>query len=133
VGSGNGTTAAEIYTVFNPTNLSSTSIAAGGAMLIRSALTGGYCRLASLPADTDPCTTQGLVCDQASAAGASSLTWSGNSITSGGVPLVQHVSSTMLTLSADPACGVPCGDKLTARPAPGGDDTAVQLFVQKYS
>ena len=60
--------------------------------------------------------TQGLLCDQASSAGASNLTYTGSGLAFNGVPLVVSPGSKTLLLSADPACTVPGGDQLAIEP-----------------
>ena len=105
------------------------------------AQTGKYCRVAQLPANyplntpvrarsvdgsgarhllqTVPssCATMGVICDQDSIANASILTYTGTGMSYNGVPLVQSPNTNTLLLSADPACTVPGGDKLTFPPA----------------
>jgi len=101
-----------------------------------------YCRLAALPATyplnspagrvvasgsgarargllqvPSSCATQGVLCDQDSAANATILTYTGSGLSYQGTPLVQSPGSATLLLSADPACSAPGGDKLTFPPA----------------
>jgi hypothetical protein len=59
----------------------------------------------------------GVICDQDTIAGASILTYTGTGMTYNGVPLVQSPISHTLILSADPACTVPGGDKISFPPA----------------
>lgn len=59
------------------------------------------------------CATQGVLCDQDSATTATILTYTGSGLSYQGTPLVQSPGSATLLLSADPACSVPGGDKLT--------------------
>ena len=63
------------------------------------------------------CATMGVICDQDSIANASILTYTGTGMSYNGVPLVQSPNTNTLLLSADPACTVPGGDKLTFPPA----------------
>ncbi len=93
-------------------------------MLYNSA-TGAYCRVADLPADSDPCTTQGLVCDSPTPAGATSLTWTGNGFTYNGTPLVRLASGSTMVFNSDPACAVPSTGEFSAAPAPTGGQLEV--------
>jgi hypothetical protein len=63
------------------------------------------------------CTTMGVICDQDTIATASILTYTGTGMTYNGVPLVQSPISHTLIVSADPACTVPGGDKISFPPA----------------
>jgi hypothetical protein len=69
--------------------------------------------LLALPAS---CATQGVLCDQDSTAAATILTYTGSGLSYQGTPLVQSPGSGTLLLSADPACSVAGGDKLTFPP-----------------
>ena len=63
------------------------------------------------------CTAEGLLFDQASAATASNLTYTGTGLSYNGVPLVQAPGSNALVASSDPACSVPDGGLLSFSPA----------------
>ena len=122
VGTGDGSTPPESYTAVDPNNPSSTTpLAPNSPVQLRSTQTGQWCRLAPLPADSDPCTTQGLLCDQPTASTATSLTWSGNGLQYNGVTLGEVHSGGALTLSNDPACLKPCADKLLPDPLGAGE------------
>jgi hypothetical protein len=85
--------------------------------------TGLYCRVAPLPADSNRCTTQGLVCDAASAAEATALTWTGNGFTYQGIPFSQLADGTMV-FSSDPLCVVPSSEEFSAVPVTPGEPLA---------
>jgi hypothetical protein len=111
----------ETYIASRPGDPTSpTPIQPGETAQLRSAQTGKYCRLAQLPAgyvSPATCNTQGILCDQDSLATATILTYTGTGMSYSGVPLVVLPPSMTLVLSADPACTVPDGDKLTFPPA----------------
>ena len=87
-GSGMGSSPAEQFRAYdpsNPTNASET-IAPGEPTILRSELTGQYCRLAPLPSNS---TQIGMLCDQPTPATATPLIYTGSGLTStSGVPLV---------------------------------------------
>ena len=107
----------EVYNAYRPGNPADpTPIQPGETTQLRNAQTGKYCRLAQLPAgyvSPTTCNTQGVICDQDNIATATILTYTGSGLSYNGVPLVQSLPSKTLVLSADPACTVPDGDKLT--------------------
>jgi hypothetical protein len=75
VGTGDGSTPAEMYQAFDPNDpLSTTPIAPGGSVLLKNSQTGRYCRLVPVP--TAP-TLQGMQCDLETAASATSFTYTG--------------------------------------------------------
>ena len=137
----------EVYYAYHPANPADTSpIDPGETAQLKNAQTGKYCRVAPLPAGyalgrpvgaaasssteasraggarhllqtPSSCATMGVICDQDTIAGASILTYTGTGMTYNGVPLVQSPISHTLILSADPACTVPGGDKISFPPA----------------
>jgi hypothetical protein len=116
VGKGNGTTPPEMYIAYHPGNEDNpTPINAGETTIFKNIETGLWCRLAPFTPQTT-CNTQGMLCDQASPAKATILTYTGNGLTYNGVPLVQLPVSGTLVLRSDPQCGAPGGEKLTFPP-----------------
>jgi hypothetical protein len=111
----------EIYLCYRPANPSDpTPIQPGETTQLKNAQTSKYCRLAQLPpglVSPTACNTQGVICDQDTLATATVLTYTGSGLSFNGVPLVEVPPSKTLVLSADPACTVPGGDKLTFPPA----------------
>jgi hypothetical protein len=63
------------------------------------------------------CATQGVLCDQDSAANAAILTYTGTGMSYQGTPLVLSPVTRTLLLSADPACTSPTGGLFTFPPA----------------
>ncbi len=161
-----------MFTAERPDNATDAApIQPGEALLLKSAQTGQFCRLAPLPStyllskpaapattttatattntQSKPpppkksgvvkiinrgllqlaasCVTQGLLCDQATSAGASSLTYTSSGLSFNGVPLVVSPGSKTLLLSADPACTVPGGDQLAVEPVPVSECRASPL------
>ncbi len=133
--------APEVFFAYHPANPADPSpIDPGETAQLKNAQTGKYCRITQLPAGyalnqpvqalfsassgnrhllqtPSSCTTQGIICDQDTIAGATILTYTGNGMSFNGVPLVQSPIRKTLLLSADPACTVPGGDKITFAPA----------------
>ena len=112
----------ETYIAYRPGDpSSSTPIQPGETTQLKNAQTGKYCRLVPLPpgfpSPNARCNTQGMLCDQDSLATATTLTYTGSGLSYNGVPLVEMPPSRTLVLSADPACTLPGGDKLTFPPA----------------
>ena len=96
-GTGTGSTAPEQYSVYVPGNVNSSSpILPGNTTIIKSLQTGLYCRLAPLPANT---TKLVMLCDQASAAAATNLTYTGVGLSFNGVPLVSTGAGAPLMLA----------------------------------
>ena len=116
-----GTSASSAFVALDPANLGSTTpLSPGSSVVLYSTETGAYCRVADMPADSNPCTTQSLVCDAPTSAGASTLTWTGSGLSYQGTPLVQLANSTTMVFNSDPACAVPLSDDFSAQPATTG-------------
>jgi hypothetical protein len=108
VGSGNGTSLPEQYVAYTPSNLASTApVQPGDTAILRSRLTGQFCKLATLPSGK-----QGMVCDQATAATATVFKYTGSGLeynnqplvaTGAGQPLVLAGSGASSPTNADPA------------------------------
>jgi hypothetical protein len=80
VGTGTGGTAPEQYLAFHPDNLNSTSpIEPYDTAVLRSVETGLWCRLAPLTSNT---TQIGMICDQPTAATGTTLTYTGDGLSS---------------------------------------------------
>jgi hypothetical protein len=107
----------EVYIATRPSSPADpTPIMPGETTQLQNTQTGKYCRLTQLPAgyvSPTTCNTQGVICDQDTLATATILTYTGTGLSFTGVPLVEVPPSRTLVLSADPACTVPDGDKLT--------------------
>lgn len=98
--SGNGSTTAEEFRVYVPGDLASTAgITAGQALILKSGLTGLFCRLA--PQITNPAVLA-VLCDQA-AASATPLTYTGTGLSATSVPLSCSGAGALLLLSS--ICG----------------------------
>ena len=137
----------EVYMAYRPSSPTNTTpIQPGETTQLMNMQTGKYCRIAQLPANyplnkpgsrpqrtpssvssagsgrhllqvPSSCITQGVLCDQDTIATASILTYTGTGMSYNGIPLVQSPNTNTLVLSADPACTVPGGDKLSFPPA----------------
>ena len=116
IGSGSGSTPPEQFYAFNPTNTAdSTPIKSGQAVILRSQQTGMYCRIAAMPSAGQ----QGMVCDAATAAAATPLTFTGSGLAYNGVPLSATGPSQTLVLDAlAPAATTALS--ITAVPSSGG-------------
>ena len=121
-GTGTGSTAPEQYSAYVPGNVNSTSpILPGQPTIIKSVQTGLYCRLAPLASNV---TKLVMLCDQASAASASNLTYTGGGLSYNGVPLVSTGGGAPLMLANTTA--TPAGatdDNLSFPPAGGCSST----------
>jgi hypothetical protein len=118
-GNGTGTTAPEQFTAVHPGATGSiTPIQPGGTAILRSVATGAYCRLAPTPANQ---TQIGVVCDQASAAAATPLTYTGNGLSYNGVPLAATTPGGPLLLSNTTSSPTSSASEMLSFPsAPGG-------------
>lgn len=83
---------------------------------IRAAVAASAVRTAEVPSG---CATSGIVCDQATAATATELTYTGYGLSHQGTPLVQTPGTSTLVLSSDRACTVPGGGLMSFPPAAG--------------
>ena len=99
VGAGDGSTLAEQYVAFQPSDLTSSKpVQPGETAILRSRLTGQFCRLAPLPSDSSK---QGMLCDQATAGSAFTFEYTGSGLSYGGVPLVSAGAGQPLVLGGD--------------------------------
>ena len=97
MGNGTGLTPAEQYTAYSPGNLSSTTpIQPGQTTILKSALTGLYCELQPSPANSSQTV---MVCDLATAAGASVMTYTGSGLSYQGQALVPNGAGGQLVLA----------------------------------
>ena len=86
LGTGNGTSPPEIYTAHHPDNIaSSVPIKPGETTIMQSSQTGLYCQLRGLPSNSSQL---GMFCDQATAATATVMTYTGSGLSYQGQPLV---------------------------------------------
>ncbi len=112
VGSSSGLSPPEQLIVYHPSDLNLTQpVEPGRPIILSSRYTGGFCRVAPLPAATvlslglpSSCSVSGLLCDAASASGASVLNYAGDGLLYQGRPLFTEYANKMLVHSADPAC-----------------------------
>jgi hypothetical protein len=104
VGSGSGTSLPEQYVAYTPSNLASTApVQPGDTAILRSRLTGQFCKLATLPSGK-----QGMVCDQATAATATVFKYTGSGLEYNNQPLVATGAGQPLVLAGSgnpPASG----------------------------
>ena len=115
VGTGDGTSAAEQFTVSSPTSPGS-AIQPGTTAILRNEATGMYCRLAPLPGPT-PVQT-GMLCGQPTAATATPLLFTGSGLASSdGVPLVATSAGMVLANTTSTPPG-PDADNLVFQRAP---------------
>ena len=121
VGNGTGSTPAEQFTAYSPSNATASSILPGETAILRSNLTGLYCRLAPLPSNS---TQLGMVCDQPTAATATPLTYTGSGLsTTNGVPLVAAGPGAPLLLANTSTSPVtPSSTNITFPVAPQGEE-----------
>lgn len=120
-GSGSGGTEPEQYLAFHPDSLGSTSpIEPYQTAVLQSVETGLWCRLAPLSSNQ---TQIGMVCDQATAATGTPLTYTGDGLRYHGVDLVSSGPGQPLLLdntTRTPVAG-PLADNLTLALAPVGE------------
>jgi hypothetical protein len=116
---GTGATAPEQFIAVQPNATASiTPIQPGGEAILRSVATGAYCRLAPTPANQSQI---GVVCDQASAAAATPLTYTGNGLSHNGVPLAATVPGGPLLLANTTSSPTTSASEVLSFPsAPGG-------------
>ena len=116
-GTGTGSTPAEQYMAFHPSDLADrTPIDPYQTAILKSQQTGLYCRLAPLPSNASQ---TGMVCDQPTAATATPLTYTGDGLSYNGMALVSPGPGQPLMLdnSTSPAGVGPTADNLTLAPA----------------
>lgn len=100
-GNGDGSSLAEQYVAYNPGNLASSDpVQLGQTAILRSRLTGKFCKLTLLPGSSQ----QGMVCDQDSEATATVFTYTGIGLSYNNQPLVAGGPGQPLVL---PAAGSP--------------------------
>jgi hypothetical protein len=127
ISKGNGTTYPEMYIPYRPANLSDpTLIQPGEKTFFKNVETNKWCRLAPFSPQTQ-CETFGMVCDQEQVTGASLITYTGLGLSYYGTPLVQEPGTGVLTLSSNPNCSEPNGDKFSFPP---GESLAEGLVCQ---
>ena len=126
VGSGSGGTPPEQYLAFHPDSLSSSSpIQPYNTTVLQSVETGLWCRLAPLASNA---TQMGMVCDQATAATGTVLTYTGDGLSYNGIDLVASGPGQPLLLENTtrvPVAG-PTADNLALVPAPVGERGSCQ-------
>jgi hypothetical protein len=124
-----GTSTSTMFIAQNPSNPSSTApLSPGSSVILYSAATGAYCRVADLSTgrrrmllDSSSCPTQSLVCDAPTAAGASILTWTGSGLSYQGIPYVQQPGGTTMGFTADPVCSmIGSSSTISVSPVPSG-------------
>jgi hypothetical protein len=140
VGSGNGSSLPEQYVAYHPADPSSSSpIQPGNTTVLKNVATGKWCRLELLSPNTAPGTLQassrsaasvvsgcngavGVVCDQATAAGGTVLTYTGSGLSYQGVALLVLPVSQQLVLppSSNTSCGGGGNSTLSFPLAPPG-------------
>jgi hypothetical protein len=130
LGTGDGLSPAEQYIAIDPLDPSSTTpIAAGETTILKNLATGQFCRLtdiSALPGSTQAAGTQGLVCDQPTAATATIITYTGNGLAYNGTPLVAAGPGQPLVLNG--TSGTPAEDGTLAFPlAPPCESHLAQL------
>jgi hypothetical protein len=97
VGSGNGSTVPEQFYAYHSASTSDTTpIEAGDTTILRSKQTGLYCQTAAIPSTNQ----QGVLCDVATPASATVLTYTGSGLSYNGVPLSTTGPSQTLVLDA---------------------------------
>jgi hypothetical protein len=132
LGTGNGLSPAERYIAYDPTRPSSTTpIEAGQTAILKNLATGQFCRLmdiSMLPGSMQAAGTQGMVCDQPSAATATAMTYTGNGLAYNGTPLVAAGPGQPLVLNAAAAVA----DRLLMFPPAGecGGEPVVALWCR---
>ncbi len=95
-GGGDGSSKPEEFTLLDAADPSSISpIYPDDGVILMSAQTGLYCRLAPIPATGE----QGVLCDQPSTATATALTYTGTGLSYGGVPLMAPAPGAPLVLA----------------------------------
>ena len=108
--SGDGSSHAEQFYAYNPLNLADTTpIQPGQTTILKSRQTGQYCHLAPLPASPS---LQGVVCDQATAATATVLTYTGAGLKYNNVALAPTGPGSALVLDASAPAAVAALDIL---------------------
>jgi hypothetical protein len=125
VGTGTGGSAPEQYLAYHADNLTSTSpIQPYDTAVLQSVETGLWCRLAPLPSNS---TQIGMVCDQATPATGTVLTYTGDGLSYNGIDLVATGPGQPLLLENTTAVPVPgpTKDNLTITPAPVGEPAAL--------
>jgi hypothetical protein len=96
--SGDGSSLPEQFYAYNPLNLTDTTpIQPGQTTILKSRQTGQYCHLAPLPGNPS---LQGVVCDQATAATATVLTYTGAGLKYNNVALAPTGPGSTLVLDA---------------------------------
>lgn len=135
MGNGTGVSPPERYSAYHPSNLTDTRfIRPGNSTLLKNHATSKFCRLAlgqvvgrrgGGSRQVASCGSQGMVCDQDSAAGATVLTYTGAGLSYDGVALTVLPGSGTLVL---PLTGSGCGESaLSFRPAPSGTPQYLSL------
>jgi hypothetical protein len=125
VGTGTGGSRPEQYLAYHADNLNSTSpIQPYDTAVLRSVETGLWCRLTPLPSNT---TQIGMVCDQATPATGTVLTYTGDGLSYNGIDLVATGPGQPLLLENTTAVPVPgpTKDNLTITPALVGEPAAL--------
>jgi hypothetical protein len=116
-GTGSGGSPPEQYMAYHSDNPTDTSpIDPYEPVILQSVQTGLYCRLAPLPSNASQ---TGMVCDQASPATATPLTYTGDGLSYNGIALVSPGPGLPLVLenSTSPSVAGPTADNLTLAPA----------------
>ena len=115
--SGDGSSYAEQFYAYNSLNLANTApIQPWQTTILKSRQTGQYCHLAPLPASPS---LQGVVCDQATAATATVLTYTGTGLKYNNVALAPTGPGSALVLDASAIAAAAALDILPAPAASG--------------
>ena len=116
-GNGTGSTPQEQYIAYHPNNTSDTSsIDPYESILLKSVETGLWCQLRPLPSNS---TQIGMICDQATPATATPMTFTGSGLSYNGIDLVASAPGQPLLLENTTSAPVAGGstDDLTIAPA----------------
>jgi hypothetical protein len=121
VGNGTGSSSPEQYLAFHAGNLTDTSaIDPFETAVLKNVQTGLWCRLAPLPSNS---TQIGMICDQATAATGTVMTYTGDGLQYNGIALVSVGPGQPLLLENTTATAVvgPTADNLSLVPALTGE------------